>query len=84
MVCLDPSTYDKYIGKTVNMRTPLTCQSEHICNKCAGDAYYILGIKHGGLTLTKAPNTILQINMKAFHDQTLNFNKLDWEKYIIN
>jgi len=66
------------------MRSPLFCQSEHLCNKCVGDAYHILGITNGGLTLTKAPNTILQINMKAFHDQTLNFNKLKWEDFIIN
>lgn len=84
LVMLTPDNYKNYLGKTVEMRSPQYCQTESICNKCAGEYYYMLGIKNVGLLLTKGPNSILMIEMKAFHDQTIKLNKLRWQDYIIN
>ena len=33
-----------YIGKTVMMRTPMTCGTDKICSKCAGNLFYLLDI----------------------------------------
>lgn len=55
------------------------CINDKICNICAGDLFYILNIKNIGLTSVVAPNTVMNISMKAFHDQTVKRKKLDWK-----
>lgn len=70
-VRLDDSTKSKYIGKTVKLRLPSTCAGKKICACCAGDRYYLLGIKEVGLTVGKLTNDLLQGGMKQSHDTTV-------------
>jgi hypothetical protein len=62
---------EKYMGKTVKMRSPLYCLGgETICNKCAGEGFYNLGIENVGLTTSSIGSNLLNRYMKAFHDAT--------------
>ena len=49
LVLLTPDNINSYIGKIVNLRSPMYCKDNHICNKCAGELYYKMGIDNVGL-----------------------------------
>lgn len=67
-IVLDDETLPKYIGKTVKMRSPLCCKNHSkICNVCAGDMYYKLGVSNIGLLTNKVSNAVLNRKMKAVH-----------------
>ena len=77
--CLTPDIIENYVGKTVKMRSPMMCVGKKICNKCAGDLYYKLGIKNVGLTASKVATVLTNLNMKKFHDSTIRYHKIDVE-----
>ena len=77
LVRLEPNNKDKYIGKKVKMRTNNFCIGKKICNKCAGDIFYMLGIDNIGLTGGRISNTLLNYRMKAMHDSTVHTYELD-------
>ena len=58
----------KYIGKVVNMRSPMTCTTEKICSKCAGNLFYMLGVQHAGLFATQISHSALNLGLKAKHN----------------
>lgn len=70
-VRLDDTTSKKYTGKTVRMRMPSTCTGSKICNICAGDRFYLLGVTEVGLTANRLANSLLQGGMKLAHDTTV-------------
>ena len=69
-VMLTPKTVNKYIGKTVQMRTPNGCKMKdpYYCNVCYGDLTYRLGLKNVGMTYNGAANALLNSSLKKFHD----------------
>lgn len=71
LVRLDLSNYDKYKGKKVKMRSADYCIGKKICNKCAGDTFYMLGIENVGLTTPRISNSMLRGRMKQSHDTTI-------------
>lgn len=73
LVRLTPETIDKYVGKTVKMRTPLHCKYKdpRYCNICAGDREYLVGVKNVGQTLSITAGKMLNAGMKKFHDVTI-------------
>ena len=81
LVLLDDDTYDKYIGKTVKMRSPMMClgigKQRCICNKCAGDLYYILDTPNIGTATPQLASSVKNIMMKAFHDSTEKFTQMN-------
>lgn len=79
LICLTPDVIDKYVGKTVKMRSPMMCVGKRICNKCAGDLYYKLGIENAGLTASKVATVLTNLNMKKFHDSTIKYHKINPE-----
>jgi len=71
LIELTEKNMEKYMGKTVKMRSPLYCLGgETICNKCAGEGFYNLGIQNVGLTTSSIGSNLLNRYMKAFHDAT--------------
>jgi hypothetical protein len=79
---LDESNIDTFIGKEVEMRSPLYCKSEQICNKCAGELYYKIGIKNAGLLASTMSGSLMNLALKKTHDQTIRFNKINVQNYI--
>ena len=71
IVTLDKKTMQTYIGKEVDLYDPIYCCGDKICNKCAGDLYYKLGILNIGVTAPRIGTTILNKLLKKFHDNTV-------------
>lgn len=46
LVMLDENNIDNYVNKKIKMRSPMFCKGENICNKCAGELFYKMGVKN--------------------------------------
>ena len=69
---------DKFIGKKVKLRFSSMCESKNgICNKCAGNLFYRLGIRNVGASTPQIPSKLKVLSMKLFHDDQLNFVEMD-------
>lgn len=69
---------DKFIGKKVKLRFASMCEAKNgICNKCAGNLFYRLGIRNVGAATPQIPSTLKVLSMKLFHDDQLNFTEMD-------
>lgn len=77
LVLLDSETIDKYIGKTVKMRSPMYCVSKKLCRTCAGLMYEKLGITSVGMTASRAASTLMNLSMKKFHDSSVKMEPVD-------
>lgn len=84
LVLLTDENSEQYIDKTVQFRTPLGCLNDKICNKCAGERYYKLGIENAGLTAGRVSNGLMNLSMKAFHITKVKLNKVDPDKLLIS
>lgn len=80
LIELNSQNMDKYIGKTVRMRFANLCKNEQICNACAGNFFYKLGVKNVGLALMQVPSAFKNKAMKAFHDSTVSTSSMDYMK----
>ena len=69
--------FKQYKGKTVKMRFSSLCENEHICNKCAGDLYYILDTPNIGTATPQLASAVKNVMMKSFHDSTEKFMVMD-------
>ena len=83
LVILNEENYSKYVGRTVNLRTRMFCVNDKVCNVCAGDSYYKLGITNIGLTGSRVASTLLNMSMKKFHDATTKMSEIDLDDMII-
>lgn len=80
---LSPENRDKYLNKKVKLRSPMFCKNDKVCNKCAGERYYIMGIKNSGLTAGRISNTLLNASMKNFHVAKVVFDEVDLNDLLI-
>jgi hypothetical protein len=81
LVCLSPEEIDKHLDTYISLRSPLYCKSEKICNKCAGELFYMLGMENIGLTTNKLSSISLNASLKQFHDQSIHTSYYDFRKY---
>lgn len=82
-VMLTSEILQKLIGKTIKMRSPLYCKGKpSVCNKCAGDSFYIMNIENVGLTSSIPMNASLNKSMKKMHDLTIKTYQADMSKFI--
>ena len=78
LIELTSKNKDKYINKKVKFRFSSMCKSKnYICNKCAGNLWYRLGIKNVGLLTAQVPSKLKNISMKSFHDSVVNTTEID-------
>lgn len=69
---------DSFIGKKIKLRYSSMCEAKNgICNKCAGNLFYRLGIKNVGAATPQIPSKLKLLSMKLFHDDQLNFTEMD-------
>lgn len=80
LVLLDDTNIDKYVGRTVKMRSPMYCIGKKLCRKCAGTIHEKLDIENIGLTSTKVASTLLNLSMKKFHDTSTKMNEVKLEQ----
>lgn len=83
LLSLTPELLDKYMGKTVQMRSPMYCIGDKYCSKCVGDIFYKLEIDSPGLLTPRIGTKLLNASLKAFHDSTVKVKRLKLEDYII-
>lgn len=68
----------QFIGKKIKLRFSSMCRAKNgICNKCAGNLFYRLGIKNVGAATPQIPSKLKLLSMKLFHDDQLNFVEMD-------
>ena len=64
-VLLTSENIKKYVGKTVEMRSPMTCiktENGELCNICGGDFYYMVDNKAIGLSASRIGNALTKYN----------------------
>ena len=76
-VCLTPEVINNYVGKTVQLRSPMMCKGDKYCNICAGEMNYKLGNLNIGLGCSKISTTLQRLGMKKFHISNLASKKID-------
>ena len=83
LIMLDNSNIKSYIGKVVNLRSPLYCVGDKLCSKCAGDLYYRLGIENIGMSTSAIGSSLLKLLMKTFHDSSVKISEIDVNDILI-
>ena len=70
---------DQFINKRVKMRFSSLCEAKGcICNKCAGNIWYRLGLSRNiGPILPQIPAKVKVIMMKAFHNNQVTLVEMD-------
>lgn len=77
LTLLTDDNIDKYVNTKIKLRSPMYCKGDKLCSKCAGIMFEKLGIKNVGLTTTKVTSTLMNLNMKKFHDSTVSLIPID-------
>lgn len=78
LVELTSKNVNKYKGKTVKIRYSSLCKSKTgICNKCAGNFFYRLGIINIGASTPMIPSKLKLLSMKSFHNSVQKFTEMD-------
>lgn len=83
LVTITPENKNSFIGKTIKLRSPMYCLGKKLCNKCAGDIFYKLGIENVGLVSAQISSDILNFGMSSFHDSNQSMAEIDVEKLFI-
>lgn len=82
LIELNSDNKDKYLGKTVNFRFASLCEAKEglVCNHCAGNLFYKLGITNVGTAMPQIASKLKLISMKAFHDSQVVMTLMDPDK----
>ena len=85
---LDRDNINSYIGKVVNLRSPMYCKgvdgNQHVyCNICAGDYYYKLGKLNIGLLASTITGVTMKASLAKFHDSQVKFHEIDIDDMLI-
>lgn len=83
LVELTRENIDGYVGKTVELRSPLACIGSKLCNKCMGNLFYKLGIENFGLTSSAISSKLLNLKLKAKHDGTKKISFINPDNIIL-
>ncbi|MFW6015358.1 MAG: hypothetical protein ACOCRK_02910 [bacterium] len=82
LVLLNYDNIKNYIGKDINIRYPMGCTTEKICNICLGERYYKLLNEYDkpinvGIPVSKVFTELTQKSLKKTHKMTLEY-------YVVN
>lgn len=84
LVELTTDNLDRFMGKTVKMRFASMCKraggAGMICNCCAGNMFYRIGIENIGVAVSQVASTMKLRCMKGFHDSTVSTSTIDLMK----
>mgnify|MGYP004647037033 CR=1 FL=1 len=87
LVMLTMDNKNNYINKIVQMRSPMYCigvgKEQCLCNKCAGDFFYILGKPNIGLTTSRLGTQLTQINLQKFHQNLVKTHQINPDTMLI-
>ena len=77
LIMLDRSNINSYIGKTVMMRTPMTCLNDRICHKCAGELFKKMDVTNAGLFSVQISAVSLNAYLKQKHNNNIEIFKFN-------
>lgn len=83
LVELTPDEMPKRIGTTIQLRSPMYCKNDKICNICAGNMDYKLGNINVGLGCSKVATVLLKCGMKKFHIASIASNQIDVDDLLL-
>jgi hypothetical protein len=83
LIMLTDDNKEKYMNKEIDIRSPMYCINDKICNRCAGERYYLLGINNAGLTSGKISGNLLNARLKARHDVSIKMDEIDMDTALI-
>lgn len=86
-VMLTYDTIDQYVGKEVEMYSPIRCKAKdpEYCNICAGDRPYIINLRNIGLTFSNISGATMNNALKAMHKtkvELYSITEADITKYM--
>lgn len=82
LTMLTEKNVGSYVNKTVMMRSPMSCLTEKICSKCAGNLFELLDVKQAGLFGTQISHTALNLGLKAKHNSLVSLYTLNPDELI--
>jgi len=82
LVLLTDENIKNYVNKEVNLRSPMCCKGECLCNKCLGELPYKLQIQNIGFMNSAMASVLMNASMKKIHDASIKFTKIKIENYI--
>lgn len=82
-VCLTPDVIGNYVGKVIQLRTPMYCIGKRICNICAGDLNYRLNNKYIGLGCPIISGKLLKMGMKKFHTSNIKTSQINPDDILV-
>ena len=74
---LTEENISNYVGKTVKMRSPMSCKNDKICSICSGKLFEYLDIKHAGLFGVQISHADLNLALKAKHVSVVTLHTLN-------
>lgn len=85
LVLLDSDTIGSYIGKEVDMRSPMFCEYDDnkVCEACMGTFYRATEIEQPAATVARLGTNLMQIAMSQFHDSSVKTTQInDLDQYL--
>lgn len=82
LVLLTDEVLNSLVGKSINLRSPMFCKDDVVCNKCLGEQFYMEGREYYGILLKRIATRVLNIALKAFHDMTIHMATFNPDDYI--
>lgn len=82
LTMITPENVGSYVGKRVRMRSPMSCTGDKICSKCAGQLFYLLGIKEAGLYSVQISHASLNLGLKSKHNSNVSIFTLSPDSLI--
>ena len=76
---LTTSNLNKYLNKTVKIRSTMFCKSKTggVCHHCAGNFFYRRGSSTIGLACASIPTVLKLKSMKQFHSSIIETKEID-------
>lgn len=82
LLLLTPNNINSYMDKEVELRSPLYCKGQYICNHCIGELFYSSGIRNVGVLSDRVSSTLLQKALKLFHNSSVKTTTIDYAEHI--
>ena len=77
LILITPDLPIKYLNRPVKLRSPMYCIGKTLCNKCAGERYYKLGVRNMGLGTNALGGQIQKSSLKLKHNAQITVDRIN-------
>lgn len=81
---MDPANINSYIGKTIRMRSPMSCTTSKICSVCASKMFNMLGVERAGLFGVQISHADLNLGLKAKHNSVVSLATINPDELLVD